>query len=87
MFEIKNENGLNATYLPNSLSTAVEITKEGYNVEIIIPFALIGEAKPLRFNAFRIETEGGIRDKNLLAANPTLCKTFHKPESFMKFED
>ena len=84
--KIKNQEGLHVTYLPKQISTAVEITKEGYNVEIIIPFTLIGEEKLLRFNAFRIETEGGIENKNLLALSPTLCERFHCPEKFILLE-
>ena len=35
-------------------------------------------------NAFRIETEGGIPDKNLFALSPTLCNKFHHPEYFVE---
>ena len=40
--------------------------------------------KGIMLNIFRIETEGGIQDKNLLAMNPTLCETYHSPEFFVK---
>ena len=38
------------------------------------------------FNAYRIETEGGEPDKNLLALSPTLCGTFHMPQFFIDID-
>ena len=86
--KILNDNGLHATFLENTIKTRVEITDIGYNVEIVLPFNSIGvkEDMPIFFNAFRIETEGGIPNKNLLALSPTLAPFFHVPEKFIKFE-
>ena len=38
------------------------------------------------FNAYRIETEGGTPEKNLLALNPTLCGSFHMPQFFIPLD-
>ena len=53
----------------------VELDKMGYNKNI-----------PVLYNAFRIETEGGISNKNLLSLNQTQCDTFHKPEFFVEYK-
>jgi hypothetical protein len=84
--KILNENGLHASFLENSIKTSVEITDVGYNVEIIVPCDVIGANPniPIRFNAFRIETEGGVPNKNLLALSPTLVPRFHVPEKFIE---
>ncbi len=87
--KIVNENGLNVTYLEQTFTASVEITEIGYNVEIIIPCDAIGvrEGVPIRFNAYRIETEGGVPNKNLLALSPTLVPRFHVPEKFIVLEE
>jgi len=53
-----------------------------------VPLDKIGydENKGILFNAFRIETEGGIPEKNLLALNPTLCDTFHNNEYLIELK-
>ena len=62
--------------------------KNGYSVEIRTPDAAIGvkENGEVVFNAYRIETEGGEPDKNLLALSPTLCGTFHMPQFFIDID-
>lgn len=84
---VEDENGFNLFLMENIVTSRVEINGQDYKVFFSVPLDKIGADKGILFNAYRIETEGGIRDKNLLAANPTLCKTFHKPESFMRYED
>ena len=86
--KIFNENSLKTTFLEQSFTAKVDVTDVGYNVEIIIPCDAIGvkEDTPIRFNAFRIETEGGVPNKNLLALSPTLAPFFHVPEKFIPFE-
>ncbi len=54
-------------------SFALPLNKIGYNKEIGI-----------LFNAFRIETEGGTRDKHLIAWQPACDNTFHRPDFFVK---
>ena len=86
--KILNDNGLHASFLDKTIKTSVEITDVGYNVEIIVPCDAVGvkEDTPIRFNAFRIETEGGEENKNLLALSPTLAPFFHVPEKFIVLE-
>ncbi len=71
----------------NPMLSSVEKVDGGYKVRFSIPLKAIGydEKKGILMNVFRIETEGGIQDKNLLALNPTLTDTYHKPEFFIKF--
>ena len=84
--KILNDNGLKATFLKKNFKTSVTLTEKGYDVEIVIPYSSLGAGEhPIYFNAFRIETEGGIPDKNLLALSPTLKTTFHVPEKFILF--
>ena len=87
---IKNDGkDITPTYLEKTFTSEVTITEKGYDCEIFIPFESVNykEDVPVKFNAFRIETEGGIPDKNLISLNPTLCSTFHKPEKFIEFND
>jgi hypothetical protein len=85
---IKNKNGvLDTTFLEKNFMTFVTVTDKGYDVEIIIPFKALGITnRPIYFNAYRIETEGGIEDANLLALNPTGVPRFHCPEKFIELE-
>ncbi len=72
----------------NPMTSKVEKSGENdYKVTFSIPLKAINydREKGLLMNIFRIETEGGVQDKNLLSANPTLDDTFHKPEFFFKF--
>ena len=86
--KIVNDNGLHTSFLEQCLKTSVEITEVGYNVEIVVPCDAIEikDDMPIMFNAFRIETEGGHENRNLLALSPTLVPFFHVPEKFVKFE-
>jgi hypothetical protein len=86
--KIFNDNGLRTSFLEQAFTANVEITEVGYNVEIVIPCEAVGvkDGTPIRFNAFRIETEGGEENKNLLALSPTLVPRFHVPEKFILFE-
>lgn len=71
----------------NFLKSEVEILNEtDYRLKFSIPLDKIeyNEEIGIIGNIFRIETEGGFTDKNLLAYNPTMCDTFHKPSSFIK---
>ncbi len=63
----------------NFVESKVEICGNDYKVNFSVPLKKIGYDKNvgILFNAFRIETEGGIPEKNLFALNPTLCDTFH----------
>ena len=85
---IKNRNGmLDVSFLEKNFTTFVTVTDKGYDVEIIIPFRALGVTDcPIYFNAFRIETEGGIENANLLALNPTKVGNFHCPEFFIRLK-
>ncbi len=85
-------NDLNGTfsgkYLNDLIFSSVQIIDNNYFTKIIVPFKVInydGKSNIL-FNAFRIETEGGIINKNLLSVYPTLKNTFHDPYSFKILE-
>lgn len=60
----------------------------GYTAEIRFPRSSVSDnGEELYFNVFRIETDGGERDKHLFALNPTLCHKFHHPECFLPLKD
>ncbi len=72
----------------NPLTTKVErVNDKDFKVMFKVPLKAINydKEKGLLMNIFRIETEGGVQDKNLLAASPTFDETFHRPEYFIKF--
>lgn len=86
---IRNENGLHAKMLDTkSLAAKVTLREGGYRVEIKVPFAALGANGfgETVFNAYRIETEGGVPEKNLLALSPTLCGSFHMPQFFVPLD-
>lgn len=92
--KIKNNGNNNLILLPileqdNFLESNVEIIGNDYKLKFSVPLDKIGydEKVGIKYNAYRIETEGGITDKNLLALNPTLCNTFHVPEKFIDLVD
>jgi len=77
---------LSHEFLPRKIIVSVGKLKGGYLTEIRVPFSSVNyfDGEFVEFNAFRIETEGGIPEKNLLALNPTLCGFFHKTSAFIK---
>lgn len=72
----------------NFVRSSVEFTENGYNAMFALPLDKIGynKEKGIFFNIYRIETEGGECCKHLLAANPTLCDSFHRFTSFFEFK-
>lgn len=74
------------TPLDNIISSSVEIYGKDYKVRFSIPLDKIGyrREKGIKLNIFRIETEGGIRDKNLISLSPTLSDTFHDSSFFVE---
>ena len=72
----------------NFLVSKVEKNGCDYKVEFSVPLDKIGYKKEIgiRLNAYRIDTEGGVIDKNLLALNPTFEPSFHVPEKFVKID-
>ena len=61
------------------MKAKAKIKKKKYIVKIEIPREII-PTKNIKFNAFRIDTDGGKENAHLFALHPTLCKTFHKKE-------
>ncbi len=72
----------------NFVDSKVELFENNYKLRFSVPLDKIGydKEKGILFNAFRIETEGGIQEKNLLALNPTMCDTFHNNEYFVELK-
>ena len=87
----KIKHNLKSEPIPESekfLVSKVEKFGNDYKVEFSVPLDKIGYDKKIgiRLNLYRIETEGGEINKHLLALNPTLVKSFHIPEKFVKIE-
>ncbi|MBE5738101.1 MAG: hypothetical protein E7348_06885 [Clostridiales bacterium] len=72
----------------NFVTSKVEIQGNDYKLMFSVPLEKINYNKDIGilFNIFRIETEGGFTDKNLLAANPTKCPYFHDSSKFFEFK-
>lgn len=88
--KIHNSGNFNIQLTPiseedNFLKSEVEIWGNDYKLKFSVPLEKIGydEKIGIKYNAFRIETEGGIENKNLLALSPTMCEGFHVPEKFI----
>lgn len=81
-----NEASVHSVPLDNWVTSSVEIKGNDYSVDFSLPLDKLGYKKEngIWINAFRIETEGGILEKNLLALNPTLRHRFHEPAFFVK---
>ena len=82
----------NATPVPESenfIKSEVERMGDDYRLKFSMPLDKIGYDPKIgiKFNAFRIETEGGHTDMHLFALSPTLCKTFHCPEFFLDLNE
>lgn len=72
----------------DGLSYRAEQKGDNYEVEITLSKKIIvWPLERIAFNAFRIETDGGVPEKHLFALNPTLCNTFHRPEGFVRLKD
>lgn len=77
---------IDCNFLERNFEAKVKRTETGYDVEISIPYESVKteKDKPILFNAYRIETDGGETDKHLFALNPTMCGSFHKPDFFVE---
>lgn len=91
---INEENGdaiLDIDFIPEEscfVKSNVIRTENGYVAEINFPKEKIvtGDG-PVYFNAYRLETDGGVMEKHLFALNPTLCKRFHTPSHYILLND
>lgn len=86
--DVDGELNLDLTFVSeeeNFLQSEVEIVGDDYKLKISVQLNKIGydEKIGVKYNAYRIETEGGIVNKNLLALNPTMKPAFHVPEKFI----
>ncbi len=72
----------------NFVTSEVKIEGNDYKVKFSVPLDKIGYDKNrgIAINLFRIETEGGIPEKNLLAMNPTLMPTFHNKDFLVELK-
>lgn len=63
-------------------------TSNGYIAKLAFDKARIqtGEGE-IFFNAYRLETDGGEKEKHLLALEPTMKNKFHVPEKYVYLKD
>ncbi len=84
---LNSKNGIVINYIDDCFVTAKveKFNDVDYRCMISIPLEKIryDENKGIKFNAYRIETEGGYTDKNLLSLNPTFKYKFHCPKCFI----
>lgn len=84
--EITNIDGVFSGQLIDTcfIDAKVEAKSNCYAVKIIAPIKAlkINDLNEVKINAYRIEMEG--ENQYLMSLNPTLCGTFHKPNSFIK---
>ena len=70
------------------VKSKTERTENGYIAEISLPKEkIITGNGPVYFNAYRLETDGGVMEKHLFALNPTLCGRFHTPPAYVLLDD
>ena len=76
------------TFLDNTfVKSHTETHLDGYKANLKIDLkALSKDVKSIKYNIFRIETDGGEANAHLFALNPTLCGTFHVQEKFLEIE-
>lgn len=67
----------------NFVKSKVEIQNNDYFVTIDIDLTKFNILKPIKYNAYRIETKGVKENCLLLAASPTMSETFHVRDSFI----
>ena len=74
------------TFLENNfVESKTEKYLDGYKASLIIDLkALDKDVIEIKYNIFRIETDGGKENAHLFALNPTLCGTFHVQDKFLK---
>ncbi len=85
----ENKRNLKFTLIQNEfLQVETKKYQSDYTVKIEIDKQKLNIAhEKIAFNAFRIETEGKVRDLHLFSLNPTRCEAFHKLGSFVLLKD
>jgi len=68
-------------------STSI-VENDVWKVEIKLPKSkvYISENNEIKFNAFRIDTDGEEPNKHLFALSPTMLPSFHKLYAFIKYK-
>ena len=67
----------------NFFSATSTIQDDSYHVIMKMDLSKLGNSKPIKFNAFRIERKHGCV---LQALSPTLCDTFHIRNKFIELK-
>ncbi|MCQ3035755.1 MAG: hypothetical protein MJ248_06060 [Bacilli bacterium] len=70
----------------NFVERKVTLYENDYDVLMEIPLDKLGYNPEygIKYNAYRIDTDGGIENAHLFALSPTMCGSFHKKEAFIK---
>jgi len=70
----------------NFVEREVTLLEKDWIVHIELPLDKLGYNPEygIKYNAYRIDTDGGKSNAHLFALNPTMCGSFHKKESFIK---
>ncbi len=68
------------------LKTNAKISGQNYEVDIIFDLTKLNNPPKIKYNAFRIETQGIEPEHILLALSPTLCGSFHVRDAFIKWK-
>ena len=84
---VANIKNLKVNFIDNSfVKSKVSIKGNDYFVDLVIDLSSFNIIKPIRYNAFRIETKNIKTNYILLAVSPTLCDTFHVRDKFIALE-
>lgn len=71
-------------YLPNKgVAALINKKDDELHCKLIIDREVFNLKDNLKFNAYRIETDGTTPEKHLFALNPTLIFNFHVPNKFI----
>lgn len=86
-FKCEGRKGLKINYVKAKdkfVKSKTAKTKNGYIAELIFPIdKIITGNDDIYFNAYRLETDGGVKEKHLFALNPTMKGRFHCPQKFV----
>lgn len=68
------------------LKTNAKINGQNYEVEMVFDLTKLNNPPHIKYNAFRIETQGIEPEHILLALSPTMCGSFHQRNAFIKWK-
>ena len=70
------------------LKSSVELIENGYIATITLNLNDIKTGdNEVYFNAYRLETDGGEKEKHLFALSPTMARRFHRPDYYVYLKD